>query len=206
HDASGGLSFDSSLQRIDRTTFGRRAVPRINRDIGSFERVALPAAYRIRGKKPFHALEVSRRCTVTLVHVTATDPLGSGRYSDLIAQAVIANCRPHGMRAVANVIARERRIVAAGISEAVVNGVMPVVVVIGVLPVPTPVVRLECVVRPALTRISSADGYSLTPKTERPHIRCVGVSDTRLNRVQLLRLRRGLGNSAWLSKDIANAW
>jgi hypothetical protein len=46
------------------------------------------------------------------------------------------------MRAMAVVIARERRIISAGISNAVVNGVMPVVIVISRDSIPAAVLRL----------------------------------------------------------------
>ena len=175
-------------------------MPSINRDIGSFERVALPAAYRIRRKKPFHATEVPCRCAVSLVHVTTTDPLRSGRHSDLIAHAVIANRRPDGMRAVANVVARKRRIIAAGISNAVVDGIVPVVIVIGRDSVPAPVVRLQRVVRPTLTSICAADRNSLARESQCPHIRCVGVTNVRFNRRRLLRLARAANKRSRLKQ------
>ena len=106
-------------------------MPSVNGDIRSFKRVALAAAYRVRRKKPFHALEVSGRCAVALIHVTTSDPFRAGRHPNLIAHAVIANRSPDRMRAMTVVVARKRRIIAARISNAVVNGVMPVIIVIG---------------------------------------------------------------------------
>jgi hypothetical protein len=46
------------------------------------------------------------------------------------------------MAAMAKVIARERRIVPAGIAAAVMDGVVPVVIVIGIHSVPAAIVRL----------------------------------------------------------------
>ena len=114
----------------------------------------------------------------------------AGRHADLVAHAVIANCSPDRMRAMANVVARKRRIIAAGISNAVVNGIMPVVVVIGRDSVPAAIVRLERVMCPALTSICAANRDSLASETQRPYIRRVRVSDARLDRLRLLRLRR----------------
>ena len=116
HNASSGLSFNSSLQRVRRTTFRRRTTPGVNRNIGSFGRVALAAAYRVRRQEKFHALDVSGRCAVALVHVTATNPFCAGGHPDLVAHAVIANRGAYGMSAMAEIIARERRIVAARVA------------------------------------------------------------------------------------------
>jgi hypothetical protein len=95
------LRFDSRLQCIDRTTFGRRAAPCINGDIGSFSWIALTAADGVRRKEPFHALQVSGWCAVALIHVTTTDPFRFWRHADLVTHAVIADCRPDRMRAMA---------------------------------------------------------------------------------------------------------
>lgn len=117
-------------------------MPSVKGDIGSSEGVALAAAYRVRRKEPFHALEVSGRCAVASIHVTTTDPFRERCHPNLVAHAVIPNCRPHRMRAMPNVIARKRRVIAAGISDAVVDGIMPVVVVIGHNSIPAAVLRL----------------------------------------------------------------
>ena len=57
------------------------------------------------------------------------------------------------MSAMAIIVAGERRIVTAGITTAVVNGVVPVVIVIGTNSVPTAIVRLKRVMRPALAGV-----------------------------------------------------
>ena len=85
---------------------------------------------------------------IALVHVTAGDPFCAGRHSNLVGAAVIANCCADGMAAVEKIIARLLRIVPAGIAHAVVNGIMPVKVMVRVCSVPTPVMRLERVMRP----------------------------------------------------------
>ena len=200
------MSFDSGLQRIDGTTFRWRTAPRVIRNIGSFQWIALAAAYWIRRKEPFHALEISRRCAVTLIQVTATDPLCAGCHPNLVARAIVADRGAYGMRAMPIVIARKRRIVAAGIPDAVVNGVVPIVIVIGRRAVPAAVVRLQRVMRPALTCISSTYRDSLTAKPERPYIGRVRVSNARLNRRRLLRLRRCGGNRIRLRQHIFNGW
>ena len=200
------MSFDSGLQRIDGTTFRWRTAPRVIRNIGSFQWIALAAAYWIRRKEPFHALEISRRCAVTLIQVTATDPLCAGCHPNLVARAIVADRGAYGMRAMPIVIARKRRIVAAGIPDAVVNGVVPIVVVIGHGSIPTAVMRLDCVMSPAESGVGARDNYALTSEPEGPDRRRVRVSNARLNRRRLLRLRRCGGNRIRLRQHIFNGW
>jgi hypothetical protein len=119
------------------------------------------AAYRVGCKEKFHALDVAGWCAVALVHVAATDPLRSGRHPDLITSAIIASRSPYRMSPVTIVVARFWRIVAAGVPYAVVDGIMPVVIVIGVCSVPTTIVRLERVMRPANTGIGPGHGNFL---------------------------------------------
>ena len=204
HNAGSSLRFDSSLQRGNRTTFRRRAVPRVCCDIGSFEWVALPAADRVRRKEPFHALDVSGRCAVPLVYVAATDPLRAGRHPNLVAHAVVADRSAYRMRAMPVVVAGERRIVPARVADAVVDGIVPVVIVIGSLSVPAAIMSLERVMSPALTSVRASHRNSLTSEPQRPHIRRVRVSDARLDRFRSLRLRRRLSNSVRLRKRISN--
>ena len=59
------------------------------------------------------------------------------------------------------VVARLWRVVAARVAYAVMNRVMPIVIVIGVLSVPTTVMRLERVMRPANTGIGAGNNNSL---------------------------------------------
>src|SRR4029077_2226382 len=187
HDAGSGLRFDSRLQRTHRATFRRWAAPCVNCDIGSPKRVALTAAYWIRGKEPFHAFEIPTWGAVALVHVTTTDPIRCWRHADLVTHAVIANCRPDRVRAMTVIIAWKSRIIAAWISNAVVNGVMPVVMVISRDSIPAAVLRLQRVVCPTLTSICAANCNSLASKPQRPHIRRVRVGDVRFNRLRLMR-------------------
>ena len=151
---------------------------------GALSRVALAAAYRVRRKEPFHALDVSGRCAVALVHVTTADPFRQGAMPIWLPMPSSPIAVPDRMRAMTEVVARKRRIVAAGISNAVVNGVMPVVVVIGCDSVPAAVVRLQRVVRPTLTSICAANCNSLASEPQRPDIRRVRVSDVRLDRLR----------------------
>jgi hypothetical protein len=62
----------------------------------------------------------------------ATDPLCAGRHPDLVSLSVIADHGAGGMRSVSIVITGSLRIEAARIGGAVVNGIVPVVIVIGV--------------------------------------------------------------------------
>ena len=183
------MRFDSRLQRIDRTTFGRWAAPCVNCDIGSFSWIALTAANGIRCEEPFHAFEISGWRAVALSHVTTSDPFRFWRHADLVTHAVIAHCRSDRMRAMANVVARKRRIIATGISNAVVNGVMPVVVVIGRDSIPAAVLGLQRVVCPTLASICAANCNSLASEPQRPDIRRMRVGDVRLDRLWFLQRR-----------------
>ena len=155
----------------------RRAMPSVNGNVRSFKRIALAAAYRVRRKEPFHALEVSGRCAVALIHVTTTDPFREGRHANLVAHVVIPNRSPDRMRAMTVIVARERRIIAAWISNAVVDCVMPVVIVIGSNSIPTAIVRLQRVMCPTLTSIRAPNRNSLPSEPQRPDIRRVRVID-----------------------------
>jgi hypothetical protein len=80
------------------------------------------------------------------------------------------------MSAVAQIITGLRRIVAAGIADAVVDRVMPVVIVICRYSVPTTVMRLERVMSPTLAGVGPGYRNPLTPKSQRPDIRRVRVN------------------------------
>ncbi len=161
-------------------------MPSVNSNVRSFKRIALSAAYRVRRKEPFHALEVSGRCAVALIQVATTDPFREGRHSNLVTHAIVANRCAYRMRAMTVIVARERQIIAARISNAVVNGVMPVVVVIGPDSIPAAVLRLQRVVCPALTCICTANCNSLPSEPQRPDSRRVRVRDARLNRLGIV--------------------
>ena len=80
------------------------------------------------------------------------------------------------------IIARFLRIVAARIAHAVVNGIVPVKIVIRIYSVPTTVMGLECVMSPANTSVRARHDHSFSSKPESPHIGRVRVNDARLNR------------------------
>ena len=102
------------------------------------------------------------------------------------------------------VVAREWRIVPAGVADAVMNGVVPVEIVIGVYSVPAAVMRLKRVMRPANTRISAGNHNVLPRESERPHLRCVRVTDARLDRLRTLEIRRRFSDRARLRQSIVD--
>src|SRR5438045_7574671 len=67
---------------------------------------------------------------ITLVHISASNPLGAGSYPHLISSTVVAHSSPGRMRAVAKVVAR-RLCIRTACATAGVNGVVPVKVVVG---------------------------------------------------------------------------
>ena len=64
------------------------------------------------------------------------------------------------------VIARERRIKSARVSSAVVDGVMPIIIVIGIGSVPPAIVRLKRVMRPAHACVGTRHHNVLSSETQ----------------------------------------
>jgi hypothetical protein len=108
HDSGSSLSFYSSLQRVGRTTFRTRATPGVNRNIRCLGRVRVAAPDPGGSQKPLHALDVTSRCAIALIHIAATNPFCAGGHPDLVASAVIADRGAGGMRAVEVIITRKR--------------------------------------------------------------------------------------------------
>jgi hypothetical protein len=192
-DPSSFLSLHSSLQLVaDNATLRDQATPGVNCNVRRLGRVAFVrrAVKGIRRKEKFHALDVPGWCAVPLVHVTATDPFCAGRHSDLVGAAVITDCCASCVRAVEEIITGLLRIIPARISHTIVNGIVPVKIVIGVDAVPAAVMRLKRVMRPANAGVGTGnhDGFSLEAK--RPYIRRVGVSNAGFDRRRSSRQQR----------------
>jgi hypothetical protein len=110
-DTSSFLRFNSGLQLVaDNATLRSRATPGVSRYIRRQGRVAFVgrAAERVRRQEKFHALDVSGRCAVALIHVTATDPFCAGRHSNLVGSSVVTNRRANGVTSMEEIIARLR--------------------------------------------------------------------------------------------------
>ena len=60
------------------------------------------------------------------------------------------------------VVARKWRIIAARVADAVMDGVMPVVIMVGVCSVPAAVMRLKRVMRPANTGVPTSNNNVLS--------------------------------------------
>ena len=135
---------------------------------------------------------MARQCAEALdsIYHTAGDPLCAGRHPNLVAGAVVANHGASGVAAVTTVVARLRRVVTAGVADTVVDGVMPVVIVVGRCAVPAAVVRLKRVMRPANTGIGACNHNSLAGESKLPNLRRVRVIDSWFNRLRYPRLRR----------------
>ena len=124
-----------------------------------------------------HALHVPCRCAVALVQVTATNPLRAGRHPDLVTHAIIADRGAEGVATVEEIVARKGRIVPARVADAVVDGVMPIVIMIGVHAIPASIVRLKRAMRPAITRICAGNHDILPGESQGPYLWRVGVTD-----------------------------
>ena len=160
----------------------------------------MTAAYWVRREEKFHALDVSSRCAVANIHVAATNPFCARRHSNLIAGAVVTDRGADGVGSMEEIIARKRRIVAARVADAVVDRVVPVVIVVGVLSVPAAVVRFQCVMRPANTGIRAGNNDVLPGESQGPHLRRMRVIDARLDRFRTLEVRRRIDGRAGLRK------
>src|SRR4030095_8532931 len=104
------------------------------------------------------------------------------------------------------IIARKWRIVAARVADAVVDRVVPVVIVVGVLSVPATVVRFQCIMRPANTGIRACNNNILPGKSQGPHLRRMRVIDARLDRLRTLEVQRRVDGRAGLRKLILDVW
>jgi hypothetical protein len=108
-DASGFLSFHSGLQLVaDHATLRGGATPGVSRYVRRQGRVAFVgcAVKGVRRQEKFHTLDVSGRCAVTLIHVTAAYPFCAGRHSNLVGAAIVTNRRANGMTSMEEIIAR----------------------------------------------------------------------------------------------------
>ena len=128
------------------------------------------------------------------------------RHPDLITHAVVTNRSARGVRAVKVIVARERRIIPAGIADAVMDGVVPVVIMISILAVPTAVMRLERVMRPANARIRAGYNNVLSGKTQRPYLGRMRVIDARFDCRGPLECRRRPSYAFRLGKTILDVW
>ena len=185
------MSFNSSLQLVaDNATLRGGATPGVSRYIRRQGRVAFVgrAVERVRREEKFHALDVPGWCAVPLIHVTAAYPFCARRHSNLVGAAIVTNRRANGVTSMEEIITRFRRIVPARVADAVVDRIVPVLIVVRVDPVPTAVMRLERVMRPANPGIGARNNNSLTAKSQCPHVGRMRVSDPRLDR----RWRSGL--------------
>ena len=183
-DASSFLSFNSSLQLVaDNTTLRHRAGPGVDCNIGRLSRVTFVrrAANWVRCEEKFHALHICRRRAVALVHVTASNPLRARRHADLIGAAIVADRCARCMATMKEIVTRLGRVRSANAATGM-NAVMPAKIVIGVDSVPATIMRLERVMCPANTGIRTGNHDSLPLEPERPHIRRMRVSNSRLDR------------------------
>jgi hypothetical protein len=104
------------------------------------------------------------------------------------------------------VIAWKRRIIPARVSDAIMNGIMPVVIVIGVLTIPTAIMWLKRVMRPPNARIRAGYDNILSGKTQRPYLGRMRVIHARLDCCGSQKVRRRLVDCLGLRKMILDVW
>ena len=86
------------------------------------------------------------------------------------------------------------------------DGVVPVVIVIGILAVPTAVMWLERVMRPANASVCAGYNNVLSGKTQCPYLWGMRVIDARFDCRGPLEVRRRLVDSFRLRKMILDVW
>lgn len=90
------------------TAFVVGTIPGIVDDVRGFAEVRVLAVEVGRRQEPFETFDIGGRVTIAAFHVAASDPTGAGRYADLVAGAIVAYHRAHGMGAVVQVVARHK--------------------------------------------------------------------------------------------------
>ena len=180
HDARRPLRVDGLLERAPAAALRGRATPGVGGEVGGPRRVRSRAVQPRGGEEELEALQVAGRGPVPLVHVAAADPPGPGGHAHLVSRAVVAQDRPHGVGAVAVVVAGLLGVVPAGPSAAV-DRVVPVVVVVRRGAVPPPVLALEGRVGPSVARVLAAHDDALPLVAQRPHVGGLGPLDVPLH-------------------------
>jgi hypothetical protein len=94
------------------------------------------------------------------------------------------------MRSVSIVITGKRRIEAARIRGTVVNGIVPVVIVIGIHSIPAAIMRLERVVCPTNAGIGARYNDILPRKTQCPYLGSMRIIDAWFDGFGSLKMRR----------------
>jgi len=127
-----------------------------------------------------------------------------GRHPDLVTHAVIADRSPRGVGTVKEIIAWERRIVTTRIPDAVVNGVVPIVIVIGRHSVPATIMRHKSVMRPPHAGVGAGHNNVLPGEPKCPDLGRMRVIDPRFDCGRGLTSRTRLFHRARLRQVIMN--
>jgi hypothetical protein len=88
------------------------------------------------------------------------------------------------------IVARLRRIIPTRIADTVMNGIVPVLIVIGICSIPTAVMRLERVMRPTNAGVRAGNDDRFSFESECPHVRRMRVINARLDRRRRARCAR----------------
>src|SRR5207237_2812598 len=125
---------------------------RVSQDVRTQRRVRVVPIEIRRRDHELETFRVGRWTAIALIHVPAGNPSRTGRDSDLVAKAIVADRGPRGVSALTAIVARRERVRTAG-AAAGVNGIVPIEIVIGAHTIPAAILRLQRVMRPALARI-----------------------------------------------------
>ena len=150
------------------------ATPTIVHHVRPQCRVGILSVQVCRGDEKLEAFGISGRSAVALVHIAATDPLRTRGHSNLVTSSVVASGGAGCVRAVPTVITG-LLVVGAARSAPGVDRIPPVVIVIGVNPVPATVMRFQRIVRPAHAGILIAHYDALPRKAHCPDLRRIHI-------------------------------
>ena len=157
---------DHIKERIPIAAFIGRAVPGVVDHVRCQVWVWIIAVQIGGGDEPLEALAVCGGCTVTLVHVAASNPARSGSHTDLLPGAIIAYHGSHCVCAVPVIVTGFQRVGFAYFISTV-DGVVPVIVVVSRGSIPTAVLAFKRWVIPIVTGILPTDYHSI------PSVACI---------------------------------
>ncbi len=156
-------------------TLRSRTTPGVVDDVRGHSRVGVGIVQIGGHGQPLETFDVGGRCAVVFFHVAAADPFGAGRHTDCHG-ADDAGHGAGGVGTVSVVVARFVYVEAAGVGTTVdecMDGVVPVVVMVGSRAVPAAVLVFDGRVFPFVAGILSAHDHTDAGVAQAPHV--VGI-------------------------------
>ena len=176
----------ANQKAIGIAAFTGRATPRIIDHIRSQSGVRVTAINAGGGDEPLVALCIRGRCSRTTIHVPAANPACAGSHTNLVAAAIISHHGAHGVCAVTIVITGGGGIGPTGITGvAIMNGIVPVVVMISRGAIPTAILVNLSGMIPLIAGVLSTNDHPLTGIAKIPNLRRFNQTDIPFNCIRL---------------------